>query len=142
MSALPILKIADVIKNPDKPFLTKGLIKDKFLIWGNKMVNKTREISTSWAAPILLISLLGYNVYTNQQANTRLDAFKLESDKQHDLLIEMRTLNQIAKEEKIQEKIDKKLDKDLDDVYRKKMTEKMDRLELIVQGRFPNSGNQ
>lgn len=129
--------------DPDKPFTTFESYGETWKQRIYKMVKTTKETVASqwsvWAAPVLLISLLGYNVYTNQQQSARLDAFKIESDKQHDLLIEMKTLNQVDKELKMQEKIDKKLDKDLEDVYRRNMQGKMDKLELIVRGQYPKN---
>lgn len=144
MSALiPNLKVVDKIKNPDEIVLTKGLLKDKLFIWGNNMVKAAKDISSSnWVSPILLGLLLTYGVYSNQQNNARLDEFKKESDKQHDLLIRIETLNEVAEKEKVQEKVEKKLDKDMEDVYRKDMKDKMIRLELIVQGRFPTNNHE
>lgn len=72
MSALPTLKIADVIDNPDKPFLTKGLIKDKLKIRGLEMVKAAKEYS-QWAAPVLLTVLLGYSIYTSHQQSNSID---------------------------------------------------------------------
>lgn len=142
MSSIPLPKIVDKIENPDELLITPGLIRDKLKIWGNKMVNKTRDISSSnWVSPILLGLLLSYNIYTNQQANLQLANFKLESDKQHDLLTELKILREVEEKEKAQEKIDKKLDQDLERVYREKITGSMNRLELVVQGKYPNNSN-
>lgn len=141
MSVLPILKIADTIDNPDKPFLTKGLIRDKLKIWGDKMVNKTKEPTSSWAAPVLLTLLLGYNIYNNQTSSARITAQDIQLAQQHDLLIELKTLKDVEEKAKIQEKMDKKMEDDLARVYRENMTKSMNRLELVVQGRYPNNSN-
>lgn len=77
MSALPVLKIADTITDPDKPFFTKGLIKDKSKIWGNNMVKAAKEYS-QWAAPVLLTVLLGYSIYTSHQQSNSIDQLKTD----------------------------------------------------------------
>lgn len=143
MPVLPTLRIAEVIDNPDKPFLTKGLIKDKLKIWGDKMVNKVKESSTTttWAAPVLLTLLLGYNIYNNQTSSARITAQDIQLAQQHDLLIELKTLKEVEDKAKIQERTDKKLEDDLARVYRENMTKSMNRLELVVQGRYPNNSN-
>jgi hypothetical protein len=142
MSALPILKVADRIVDPDKPFLTKGLLKDKLKIWGDKMVNKTKETSsTTWAAPVLLTLLLGYNIYNNQTSSTRITAQDIQLAQQHDLLIELKTLKEVEDKAKVEERTNKKLEDDLARAYREQMTKSMNRLELVVQGRYPNNSN-
>lgn len=100
MSALlPTLKVVDTIKNPDEIILTKTLAKDRLKIWGNNMVNKAKDFLTSQLAiPVLLASLLGYNIYTNQQANARIAAYELKESANHDLLIELRTEKNSDKE--------------------------------------------
>lgn len=142
MASLPILKSVDIIKNPDELLLTKGLLRDKFKIWGNYMVNKVKESSSNnWAAPILLSLLLGYNIYNNQTSSARITAQDIQLAQQHDLLIELKTLKEVEEKNKVQERLDNKMKEDLDRVYREKITTSMNRLELIVQGKYPNNTN-
>lgn len=72
MPALPILKVVDLVQNPDEVFLTKGLLIDKFKIWGNNMVKAAKEYS-QWAAPVLLTVLLGFSIYTSHQQSISID---------------------------------------------------------------------
>lgn len=102
------------------------------------MVTKTKEIALSqWAAPILLGLILSYNVYDGQQKDRQLAEYKKESQTQHDLLIEMRTLKDVDKEEKVQKKIEDKLDKDQDKWWREKINKDMEIVKLVVQGKYP-----
>lgn len=80
--------LANRIANPDSIILTKGLLKNKFQFGINNMVDKIKEISSaSWAAPVLLTILLGYNIFNTQQTNNQLTEYKKEQAVQHDLLI-------------------------------------------------------
>lgn len=143
MSAIPLPKIVERIENPDETILTKGLIKDKIKIWGINMVKQAKDLATSsWVSPILLGLLLSYNIYNNQTSNARITAQDVQLIQQHDLLIELKTLKEVEEKSKIQERIDKKMEDDLDRVYREKITNTMNRLELIVQGKHPNNFNK
>lgn len=125
--------------NPDKPFLTPKLRQEIWKKRIEKMVTKTKEIAFSqWAAPILLGLILSYNVYDGQQKDRQLAEYKKESQTQHDLLIELRTIKDIDEKGKAQQKIEDKLDKDQDKWWREKINKDMEIVKLVVQGKYPS----
>lgn len=128
------------IADPNESFTTPKLRREIWKQRIDKMVKSVKDITTSqWAAPILLALLLGYNVYDGKQKDAQLVRFQEESQKQHDLLIELRTIKDMEEKQKVQEKIDKKLDEDKAQIWRETMNKGMSRLELIVKGEYPNS---
>lgn len=85
------------ITDPDKPVITITLLKDKLKIWWDKMVKSLKEsASSSWAAPILLALLLGYNIYSGQQADKRAEALVLEQQKQSVLIAEIKKEKEVT----------------------------------------------
>lgn len=136
------IKKVQVLRNPDKPFVTPGLQKDLHKIWWDKMVKTLKESASSqWAAPILLGLLLSYGIYASHQADLKQVELTTQlASIQRDLLV----LQTQKDDERHQREIDRqnsKDDSDVQRVWRENLNNKMSKLELIVQGRFPSNNN-
>lgn len=133
--SLPIFKSVHTIENPDEIFLTKGLLKDKFIIWYNNMVKQARDISASqWVGPVLLTLLLGYNIYNNQQASARLDKQDLQLTQQHDLLIRLQTLKEVEDKERVVDKQTNETERQMDSAWRENLRKDFNKLEAKLNG--------
>lgn len=121
---------------------TPRTLKQSTEIWKIKMVEKLKEASASvWAAPILLTLLLGFTVWTTQSQSARIEAQDKQLQVQHDLLIELKTLKEVELRDKETARQETQRKEELDRVYRENMNKQFSRLELIVQGRFPNQSS-
>jgi hypothetical protein len=120
------LRIVDKIEDPNVPFVTKTLRND---LWKNRinyMAKLTNSfLDSSWAAPILLSILLGYNIYDGQQKSQKIN-------EQHDLLIELRTLNQVREKQELLDRQEKQRLAEMDTAWRENMKTQMKNLELTV----------
>lgn len=128
----PQLKRVDHIADPDKLVLTPTLRKDLIKGWISKMVVKTKEsFSSIWAAPILLAIVLGYNIYSGQRADAKLE-------KLTESIIVLQT--QKEEQEKIHERDRLEFKREVDEqrVGRENSDARIGQLEFIIK----NSGRR
>lgn len=133
-----VLEIVDV----NKPIITPALRKDLWKKRAETMVKTLKESASSqWAAPILLGLLLSYGIYASHQADLKQVELTTQlASIQRDLLV----LQTQKDDERHQREIDRqnsKDDSDVQRVWRENLNNKMSKLELIVQGRFPTNNN-